>query len=369
MSNNGHAIRDFFNPERFFSYPVNTIIFHSFSLVVYLCVLSKLLFYPDEILFTWIVFAYGLNFVVIDLNAICRTNNLSDGIYGIIHDIFLLLGTSLKIFKWSTNAMKIDRKNNENENLTLAELNLSVAYEITDNRVNTRSSTDTAMFTLLSHYINITELETCMMSFTAVMAFVKLIYFFQVNQWLGPLAIAIRRVFLDVAMVTTAYLISLLGFTSGINFIMNIHDYSMQQNAECNRMQNATEDSANTFFTMRSAFKTSFWSLFDPGTPEDFGCVDGFARGTAQVLWGVYQVVNMIILIPLLVALMSNTMAFMEKDKDEHWKYKRAGIWLRFLDTPSLPAPFLILDLLMMKCCKKKNNAKKIKKMNHEIGE
>ena len=49
----------------------------------------------------------------------------------------------------------------------------------------------------------------------------------------------------------------------------------------------------------------------------------------------------------LLLALMTNTMALIEKDKDAHWKFKRTEIWLKFFDDNSLPPPFNIFDLFL----------------------
>ena len=343
-----HEVEKYFMVERFFSLPINRLIFHSASITIFLGLLITLIFfYPDNQKLAWIVFTYTLSFIALDLTSVLRKNYILDSLYGFTIDALLLSGTILKFFRWYQHE---DPSKDENIDVMIQ----------TKNSTNTTSSSlssateDQAQ--TLAHYINLGEIELCLVSLALVLSIMKMLYFLQQSQWLGPLAISIRRVFTDLAVVGMAYIISLVAFTVGLFFIMDIH-----KNEECKDHE---------FHLWRTAFKTTFWSLFDPGSlgDKDFGCTDGFAKGTARVWWGVYQALNMLVLIPLLVALMSNTMAFMDKDKDDHWKYKRASIWLRYIDNSFLPTPFNLVDINFFKTISGQKN-ERITPNKDETGE
>ena len=198
--------------------------------------------------------------------------------------------------------------------------------------------------------------EACLNGLAVTMSIMKLLYWCQLSSSLGPLAISIRRVFQDIAMVLTSYLIFFIAFTVGIHFIMSVPMPNEQNEPSCAKVLNVTDTDVKNMFvalfrgeneSSELAWKTSLWAFFDPGHPEYLGCYYGFARSTAQILWGAYQVVNIVMLMPLMVALMSTTMNLIQGDKDKEWKFQRTEIWLRFFHNEGLPAPFNILDLLI----------------------
>ena len=91
------------------------------------------------------------------------------------------------------------------------------------------------------------------------------------------------------------------------------------------------------------------------------------ARTTALTMWGIYQVVNVIMLMPLMVALMSTTMNLIDSDKDHQWKFQRTEIWLRFFDYTGLPAPLNIIDHLLNLNCRKVEDQKQKKLKKQEL--
>ena len=210
------------------------------------------------------------------------------------------------------------------------------------------------------------QAEACTTGVGVTLAFTKLFYWCQLSSWLGPLAISIKKVFKDIVMVASAYFVFYLAFTVGIHYIMSV---PVQPDDNCVDPEESNKFYA--FFTKNSsdgALKSAFWSIFDPGHPEYLGCNNGFARTTALTLWGAYQIVNITILINLLVALMNNTMAQINKDKESQWKFYRTEIWLRFINDPSLCAPFNLLEplLKLVNCRPRKQHAARKQDKNVE---
>jgi len=85
----------------------------------------------------------------------------------------------------------------------------------------------------------------------ACMAFLKVIFFFEVHYRFGPILFCIRSVIWDVLSVLGSYLIVALAFGIGLVAVFGVF-----------------EDSATHFKDLQSAFKTLFWILFDPGKEE-----------------------------------------------------------------------------------------------------
>ena len=95
------------------------------------------------------------------------------------------------------------------------------------------------------------------------------------------------------------------------------------------------------------ALKSLFWVLFDPGQPEKVGCKRNFAGTLGLCVWGLYQIINVVVLLNVCVALMNNTMMKIESNKENMWKFYRTDAWLIFIDDVSLPIPFNIWSLLI----------------------
>ena len=95
------------------------------------------------------------------------------------------------------------------------------------------------------------------------------------------------------------------------------------------------------------ALKTSFWNIFDPGHPEQVGCDDGWSRTVGIWMWGLFQVINVTILLNLCVALMNSTISTINMDKEKIWKFYRTDSWMLFLIDRSLPIPFNIWSSLV----------------------
>lgn len=75
-------------------------------------------------------------------------------------------------------------------------------------------------------------------------------------------------------------------------------------------------------------------------------------------MFGSYSVINVIVLLNLLIAMMSNSYAAIDEHSDTEWKFARTKLWMSYFDdSATLPPPFNIFPTvkLLMKMCGKKN--------------
>ena len=63
-------------------------------------------------------------------------------------------------------------------------------------------------------------------------------------------------------------------------------------------------------------------------------------------MWGLFQIVNITILLNLCVALMNRTIGRLKEDKEAVWKLYRADAWMLFLNQKELPVPFNLWSLI-----------------------
>lgn len=90
--------------------------------------------------------------------------------------------------------------------------------------------------------------------------------------------------------------------------------------------------------------------------------IKSYTRFWGLLMFGSYSVINVIVLLNLLIAMMSNSYAMIEQHSDTEWKFARTKLWLSYFeDSATLPPPFNIFPSMkmLMKMCgrgKKKRN-------------
>uniref|UniRef100_A0A0K2VDJ3 Short transient receptor potential channel 7like [Metaseiulus occidentalis] n=1 Tax=Lepeophtheirus salmonis TaxID=72036 RepID=A0A0K2VDJ3_LEPSM len=171
----------------------------------------------------------------------------------------------------------------------------------------------------------------------ASLAFLKLIFVFEIHYKFGPILFCMRHVVWDILTVVGSYLISVIAFAVGLVSIFGVY----------------SDESVEHFSDFVSAFKTLFWIIFDPGKEEYADIMEGEWTNTTATdqmisktlshkiglfVWGFYQVFVVLIMLNLLISLMTNTFANIQKNSDTEWKFSRASIWLKhFNDQRSVP--------------------------------
>lgn len=62
----------------------------------------------------------------------------------------------------------------------------------------------------------------------------------------------------------------------------------------------------------------------------DLQGIKSFTRFWALLMFGSYSVINIIVLLNMLIAMMSNSYQIISERSDTEWKFARSGLWIRF---------------------------------------
>ncbi|KAH0809948.1 hypothetical protein GEV33_012846 [Tenebrio molitor] len=99
---------------------------------------------------------------------------------------------------------------------------------------------------------------------------------------------------------------------------------------------------ANLFETSQSLFWASF-GLVDLMSFELTG-IKSFTRFWALLMFGSYSVINIIVLLNMLIAMMSNSYQIISERADVEWKFARSKLWINYFENKDiLPPPFNVL--------------------------
>ncbi|XP_017784473.1 PREDICTED: transient receptor potential protein-like [Nicrophorus vespilloides] len=211
-----------------------------------------------------------------------------------------------------------------------------------------------------------------------IFSFLKLVHIFSVNPHLGPLQISLGRMIIDIVKFFFIYTLVLFAFGCGLNQLLWY--YAELEKSKCYHLPSGLPDFdnndmacsiwrryANLFETSQSLFWASF-GLVDLVSFELTG-IKGFTRFWALLMFGSYSVINVIVLLNMLIAMMSNSYQIISERSDSEWKFARSKLWISYFDDgDTLPPPFNIFprpkNLLM--CRNKDGRTKSFKRRTKE---
>ncbi|XP_026318010.1 transient receptor potential protein-like [Hyposmocoma kahamanoa] len=186
-----------------------------------------------------------------------------------------------------------------------------------------------------------------------ILSFLKLVHIFSINPYLGPLQVSLGRMILDIIKFFFVYMLVLFAFGCGLNQLMWY--YAELEKIKCYHHPNGIPDFdnqeractiwrryANLFETSQSLFWASF-GLVDLTTFELTG-IKSFTRFWALLTFGSYSVINIIVLLNMLIAMMSNSYQIISERADMEWKFARSTLWMSYFDDgDTVPPPFNII--------------------------
>ncbi|XP_069993732.1 transient receptor potential protein [Penaeus vannamei] len=186
-----------------------------------------------------------------------------------------------------------------------------------------------------------------------IFSFLKLVHIFSVNPHLGPLQISLGRMIFDILKFFFLYTLVLFAFGCGLNQLMWY--YAELEMQKCYSLPGGLPDYDNQeqacFIWRRFAnlFETSqslFWASFGLVELDAFELtgVGSFTRFWAMLMFGSYSVINIIVLLNLLIAMMSNSYNVISERSDTEWKFARTTLWLSYFeDGGTVPPPFNVI--------------------------
>ncbi|KNC32158.1 Transient receptor potential protein [Lucilia cuprina] len=183
-----------------------------------------------------------------------------------------------------------------------------------------------------------------------VFSYLKLVHIFSINPHLGPLQVSLGRMIIDIIKFFFIYTLVLFAFGCGLNQLLwyyadlekhkcyhlhpDVADFDDQEKA-CTIWRRFS----NLFETSQSLFWASF-GLVDL-VSFDLAGIKSFTRFWALLMFGSYSVINIIVLLNMLIAMMSNSYQIISERADVEWKFARSQLWMSYFeDGGTVPPPF-----------------------------
>ncbi|CAO1395343.1 unnamed protein product [Diamesa serratosioi] len=210
-----------------------------------------------------------------------------------------------------------------------------------------------------------------------VFSFLKLVHIFSINPHLGPLQVSLGRMIIDIIKFFFIYTLVLFAFGCGLNQLMWY--YADLEKNKCYHLPSGLPDFdnnekacaiwrrfSNLFETSQSLFWASF-GLVDLMAFELTG-IKSFTRFWALLMFGSYSVINIIVLLNMLIAMMSNSYQIIYERSDTEWKFARSHLWISYFDDgATLPPPFnLFPTVKLVRFGKNKNSTTSVIKRSRD---
>ncbi|TMW53463.1 hypothetical protein DOY81_001461 [Sarcophaga bullata] len=183
-----------------------------------------------------------------------------------------------------------------------------------------------------------------------VFSYLKLVHIFSINPHLGPLQVSLGRMIIDIIKFFFIYTLVLFAFGCGLNQLLWY--YAELEKNKCYHLHPDVADFddqekactiwrrfSNLFETSQSLFWASF-GLVDL-VSFDLAGIKSFTRFWALLMFGSYSVINIIVLLNMLIAMMSNSYQIISEHADVEWKFARSQLWMSYFeDGGTVPPPF-----------------------------
>ncbi|XP_072945704.1 transient-receptor-potential-like protein [Epargyreus clarus] len=186
-----------------------------------------------------------------------------------------------------------------------------------------------------------------------VFSALKLVHLFSINPHLGPLQISLGRMVIDIVKFFFIYSLVLFAFACGLNQLLWY--FAELERRKCYVLPGGLPDWNNagdhcmkwrSFGNVFEASQSLFWASFGMVGLENFELagIKSYTRFWGLLMFGSYSVINVIVLLNLLIAMMSNSYAMIDEHSDVEWKFARTRLWMSYFEEIStLPPPFNIM--------------------------
>ncbi|XP_012227231.2 transient-receptor-potential-like protein isoform X1 [Linepithema humile] len=201
-----------------------------------------------------------------------------------------------------------------------------------------------------------------------VLSALKLVHLFSINPHLGPLQISLGRMVIDIVKFFFIYTLVLFAFACGLNQLLWYFAELERQKCYSGMLDPSWDAGSDAclrwrrFSNLFESCQSLFWASFGMVGIETFELagIKSYTRFWGLLMFGSYSVINVIVLLNLLIAMMSNSYAVIEEHSDTEWKFARTKLWMSYFeDSGTLPPPFNIFPppkLLFRLCGLKKKS-------------
>ena len=181
--------------------------------------------------------------------------------------------------------------------------------------------------------INIVYARNQIFAVAMFLTFIQLLDFLTFHHLFGPWGVIIGNLVQDLARFIVILLIFMLGFTALIAAVTK---------------PMFPKDGSKVQENLVNIFKMLFFSLFGSADTEVLGelskgVVPDFGYTLAQIVFGLYSLITIIVLVNLLIAMMSDTYQRIQSQSDLEWKFGRAKLIRKLERSTRTPAPLNLL--------------------------
>lgn len=185
-----------------------------------------------------------------------------------------------------------------------------------------------------------------------VFSALKLVHLFSINPHLGPLQISLGRMVIDIVKFFFIYSLVLFAFACGLNQLLWY--FAEMERKKCYHLPGGLPDWDNFgdscmkwryFGNLFESSQSLFWASFGGIGIDSFELagIKTYTRFWGLLMFGSYSVINVIVLLNLLIAMMSNSYAIIDEHSDTEWKFARTRLWMSYFEeSATLPPPFNI---------------------------
>ncbi|KAL7303189.1 hypothetical protein TKK_0004392 [Trichogramma kaykai] len=190
-----------------------------------------------------------------------------------------------------------------------------------------------------------------------VFSALKIVHLFSVDPHLGPLQISLGRMINDIVKFFFVYTLVLFAFACGLNQLLWY--FAELERKKCYAADEGAGGDCQRWRRFSSLFESCqslFWASFGSVGIDSFELegIKSYTRFWGLLMFGSYSVINVIVLLNLLIAMMSNSYTIIEEHADMEWKFARTKLWMSYFeDAGTLPPPFNLLPQpkLLLSCC------------------
>ncbi|CAG0889821.1 unnamed protein product [Cyprideis torosa] len=190
-------------------------------------------------------------------------------------------------------------------------------------------------------------------------SFLRLVHIFSVSHHLGPLQISLGRMIFDILKFFFLYTLVVFAFGCGVHQLLWYYaatDKELCYHGGNIPDRNNEEFSCTVWRRFANLFETSqslFWASFGLVDLHNFELsgIQSYTRFWSLLMFGSYCVINVVVLLNLLIAMMSNSYSKIQQDTDTEWKFARSKLWISYFDEgATVPPPFNIIPSVKSFC-------------------
>ncbi|XP_046748489.1 transient-receptor-potential-like protein [Diprion similis] len=191
----------------------------------------------------------------------------------------------------------------------------------------------------------------------------KLVHLFSIDPHLGPLQISLGRMVIDIVKFFFIYTLVLFAFACGLNqllwYFAELERRKCYGAADIAPDWDGAGDACSRWRRFSSLFETCqslFWASFGGVGIDSFELtgIKSYTRFWGLLMFGSYSVINVIVLLNLLIAMMSNSYTLIVDHSDIEWKFARTKLWMSYFEQGgTLPPPFNLVPApkMLLRLC------------------